>query len=114
MTDSKAIEKLRSEIDRLDESLLALLNERARAAMEVGGTKSGRDANVVYRPEREAQILQRLQRANNGPLGSEAVERLFREIISVCRAAEAKPSIATLGPVGTYSDLRHENSSVLK
>ena len=67
MTDSKAIEKLRSEIDKLDANLLALLNERARAAIEIGGTKSGRDANVVYRPEREAQILQRLQRANNGP-----------------------------------------------
>ena len=62
MTDSKDIEKLRSEIDRLDDNLLGLLNERARAAIKVGGEKAGRDANVVYRPEREAQILQRLQR----------------------------------------------------
>jgi len=105
MTDSKDIQKLRSEIDKLDDNLLALLNERVRTAIKVGEEKPGQDANVVYRPEREAQILQRLQRANDGPLDPEAVERLFREIISVCRATEAKPSIATLGPIGTYSEL---------
>ena len=105
MTDTKDIENLRSEIDQIDDSLLKLFNERARTAMKVGDQKPGQKADIVYRPEREAQILQRLQRANNGPLGSEAVERLFREIISICRATEAKPSIATLGPDGTFSEL---------
>ena len=66
MTDSKNIENLRREIDQLDDNLLALLNERASAAIKVGEEKPGQDANVVYRPEREAQILQRLQHANNG------------------------------------------------
>ena len=71
----------------------------------VGGEKTAQSADIVYRPEREAEILQRLQCANRGPLEAEAVERLFREIISICRATEAKPSIATLGPEGTFSEL---------
>ena len=69
MTDTKDIENLRSEIDQIDDSLLKLFNERARTAMKVGDQKPGQKAGIVYRPEREAQILQRLQRANNGPLG---------------------------------------------
>jgi chorismate mutase/prephenate dehydratase len=73
--------------------------------MKVGNKKPGQKADIVYRPEREAQIFRRLKDANNGPLESEAIERLFREIISICRATEAKPSIATLGPDGTFSEL---------
>ena len=64
MTDTKDIENLRSEIDQIDDSLLELFNERARTAMKVGDQKPGQKADIVYRPEREAQILQRLQRAN--------------------------------------------------
>ena len=105
MTDDKDIADLRAKIDQIDDSLLALINERARKAMKVGNKKSGQKADIVYRPEREAQILQRLQQANSGPLESVVVERLFREIISACRAIEAKPSIATLGPDGTFSEL---------
>ncbi len=105
MTNSQDIDKLRQEIDRIDDSLLALINERVRTAIKVGDEKTGQNADIVYRPEREAHILQRLQHANDGPLEPEAVERLFREIISVCRATEAKPSIATLGPDGTFSEI---------
>jgi len=105
MTDDKDIADLRGKIDQIDDSLLALINERARKAMKVGNKKPGQKADIVYRPEREAQILQRLQQANSGPLESVVVERLFREIISACRAIEAKPSIATLGPDGTFSEL---------
>ena len=105
MTDSKDIEDLRSKIDQIDNSLLALFNERARTAIKVGDQKSGQKADVVYRPEREAQIFRRLKGANDGPLEAEVIERLFREIISICRATEAKPSIATLGPDGTFSEL---------
>lgn len=105
MENNRDIEKLRKKIDQIDDSLLALINDRARTAIMVGGEKNGRSADIVYRPEREAEILQRLRWANDGPLKSESVERLFREIISVCRATEARPSIATLGPDGTFSEL---------
>ncbi|HEX6829661.1 MAG TPA: prephenate dehydratase [Burkholderiales bacterium] len=94
------LKQLRDRIDRLDDDLLRLLNERARLAQDVGRLKEG----SVYRPEREAQILQRLRVANGGPLSGETVGRLFSEIVSACRALEQPVSVAYLGPPGTYSE----------
>ena len=94
------LKQLRDRIDRLDDDLLGLLNERARLAQDVGRLKEG----SVYRPEREAQILQRLRAANGGPLSGETVGRLFSEIVSACRALEQPVSVAYLGPPGTYSE----------
>ena len=76
--------KLRSRIDQLDEEILARLAERARSAQRIGEIKQGN----LYRPEREAQVLRRLADANPGPLPDEAVQRIFREIMSACLALE--------------------------
>ena len=79
------LKHLRSRIDSLDDALLQLLSERARVAQEVGRAKNG---DKIYRPEREAQIVNRLREANSGPLKSDSIERVFREIMSSCRALE--------------------------
>lgn len=97
---SDALAGLRRQIDALDDRILALLNERARLAQAIGQLKRG----SVYRPEREAQVVRRLQAANPGPLPAEAVERLFREIMSACRALEQPLTVAYLGPAGTFSE----------
>jgi chorismate mutase/prephenate dehydratase len=97
---SESLGRLRQQIDALDDRILALLNERARLAREIGHLKNGN----AYRPEREAQVVRRLQAANAGPLPPEAVERLFREIMSACRALEQPLSVAYLGPAGTFSE----------
>ena len=97
---SEALGRLRQQIDALDDRILALVNERARLAQAIGHLKNGN----AYRPEREAQVVRRLQAANAGPLPAEAVERLFREIMSACRALEQPLSIAYLGPMGTFSE----------
>ncbi len=97
---SEALGRLRQEIDTLDDRILALLNERARLAQAIGHLKNGN----VYRPEREAQVVRRLKAANAGPLSAEAVERLFREIMSACRDLEQPLSVAYLGPAGTFSE----------
>jgi chorismate mutase/prephenate dehydratase len=92
---------LRDRIDALDDELLRLINERAAIARRVGEIKG---EAPVYRPEREAQILRRLQAANPGPLPAEAVVRVHTEIISACRAVEAPLAVAFLGPRGTFSE----------
>ncbi len=43
---------------------------------------------VTYRPEREAQILARLQAENSGPLSNAAIAGVFREVMSACMALE--------------------------
>ncbi|TCS70879.1 chorismate mutase [Sulfuritortus calidifontis] len=97
----KQLEQLRAQIDALDEQILKLLNERAKLAQAVGHVKGG---SLIYRPEREAQVLRRLSEANAGPLPNEAVRLLFQEVMSACRALERSLTVAFLGPEGTFSE----------
>jgi chorismate mutase/prephenate dehydratase len=99
VSDSE-LERLRGEIDRVDERLLTTLNERARLAREIGTLKVGQ----AYRPEREAQVLRRIKERNPGPLAGETVALLFREIMSACLALERPITVAYLGPKGTFSE----------
>jgi chorismate mutase/prephenate dehydratase len=99
---SKDIERLRGEIDALDDRLLETLNRRAALAKKIGEAKAGAPA---YRPEREAQILRRMAAANGGPLGRERVAAVFREVISACRGLEQAVRVAYLGPAGTFSEM---------
>lgn len=95
------IEKLRSQIDAIDDELLALVNRRADHARRIGELKAGGSA---YRPEREADILRRMIKTNPGPLGGERVAAVFREVISGCRGMETAICVAYLGPEGTFSE----------
>ena len=94
------LQEHRSAIDRIDEEMLRLLNERARHAQAIGALKGG---GVIYRPEREAQVLRGVKEKNPGPLAGETVARLFREIMSACLALEKPLDIAYLGPPGTFT-----------
>jgi chorismate mutase/prephenate dehydratase len=94
------IEKLRAEIDRLDDELAALVQRRAGLAQKIGTLKQGAPA---YRPERESRILQRVSQAR-GPLSGERVTAVFREIISACRGLEEAIRVSYLGPEGTFSE----------
>ncbi|MBP6900873.1 MAG: prephenate dehydratase [Burkholderiaceae bacterium] len=94
---------LRQQIDTVDRELLALLNRRAGLALEVGELKK-KEGSVVFRPEREAQVIDGLKGANPGPLKSDSVAPIWREIMSACRALETPTRVAYLGPAGTFSE----------
>lgn len=98
------LEAVRAKIDSVDEQIQRLLNERAKLAQAVGISKT-RDGHTVdfYRPEREAQVLRRVQQRNRGPLRDEEVVRLFREIMSACLAQQEPLKVAYLGPEATFS-----------
>jgi len=91
---------LRNQIDAVDDQVLSLLNQRARLAQTIGHIKNG----IVYKPEREAQVVRRMQADNPGPLPAESISVLYKEIMSACRALEEPLSIAYLGPKGTFSE----------
>ncbi|MCO5119593.1 MAG: prephenate dehydratase [Burkholderiaceae bacterium] len=95
--------KLRERIDAIDAQMLDLLNARGMCAREVGEIKRESDA-PVYRPEREAQIFERLRALSKGPLPGAAIEAIYREVISACRALERRMRVAYLGPPGTFSE----------
>ena len=99
----KTLSELRTGIDQIDRELLALLNQRAALANEVGALKRA-EGSPVFRPEREAQVINGLQSANPGPLKRNNVAHIWREIMSACRALEAPQRVAYLGPAGTFSE----------
>ena len=84
------LDDLRDDIDRVDEVLVRLLNERARVACEIGRLK--KDLGVeVYQPEREKQVLAHVRSiAAEGPLGADAIARLFERIIDEARRLERR------------------------
>jgi chorismate mutase/prephenate dehydratase len=102
MSDNKLL-PLRHQIDAIDAQILDLLNQRARVAEAVGHLKAETNA-PVFRPEREAQVLRGVAEHNPGPLNSDDVQLIFREIMSACRALERRVVVAFLGPVGTFSE----------
>ncbi len=111
---AQTLPELRVQIDALDLELLALLNRRAALAHEVGEIKR-LEGSAVFRPEREAQVIQRLQSVNTGLLKSGSLAVIWREIMSACRALEAPQRVAYLGPAGTFSEeaaLRFFGSSI--
>jgi chorismate mutase/prephenate dehydratase len=107
---------LRTQIDAADRELLALLNRRAALAQVVGEVKK-REGSVAFRPEREAQVIDGLKAANAGPLKTESVAPVWREIMSACRALETPTRVAYLGPAGTFSEeaaLGYFGSSIVR
>ncbi len=104
MDDDKLV-KLRIKIDDIDQQLLELISERGRCARAVAQVKAELDPDAVfYRPEREAQVLRKVMRNNQGPLDDEQIARLFREIMSSCLALEETLKVAFLGPEGTFTE----------
>jgi chorismate mutase / prephenate dehydratase len=97
------LSRLRVAIDQVDRELLELLNRRAALANQVGEIKRA-EGSPVFRPEREAQVINGLQDANSGPLKDANVATIWREIMSACRALEAPQRVAYLGPAGTFSE----------
>ena len=90
MTDSDAeaeLKRLREAIDRVDEVLVKLLNQRARYAVEIGELK-GHLGLPIYAPEREKEVLERAENSSAGPLHGTAVRRLFERIIDESRRVE--------------------------
>jgi chorismate mutase/prephenate dehydratase len=94
------IDKLRREIDAVDDELAALVQRRAGLAQKIGALKRGAPA---YRPEREAEILKKVAQ-KPGVLPAERVAAVFREIISACRGLEEQIRVSYLGPEGTFSE----------
>jgi len=100
---SAALGALRVQIDSIDQQLLSLLNQRARVAEQVGEIKRA-EGSPFFRPDRVAQVIEKIQKANQGPLLNQHVASIWREIMSACLALEAPQRVAVLGPEGTFTE----------
>ena len=107
------LDKLRSNIDKIDDEILKLLNKRAGYVLEIGNIKRGKNVKF-YKPERERQILERITRSNTGPFPNDALKAIYREILSASLSLEEPLKVTCLGPLATFTHLaalRHFGSS---
>src|ERR1700675_985394 len=77
------IDEIRRRVDQLDERLVQLLHERGHYALETGKLKHTLSIDV-YQPYREAEVLHHVQahgKQAGGPLGDDAIVRVFERII---------------------------------
>jgi len=81
------VEDWRRKIDEIDRRLVELLNERSQCVLEIGKLKR-EDGSPLYQPDRERQVLEAAERANQGPLSEAAIRRLFERILDEARSVE--------------------------
>jgi len=100
------IEDWRKQIDELDRKLVALISERARAAVEIGRLK--RNTSLpIYEPDRERIVFENVQQANQGPLPGRDLVRIYERIIDVMRNIQKEE----ITPVGDHAKAETEMDS---
>ena len=92
----------RKAIDKLDEQIVRLLNERTRHVLEIGQMKM-KSGEEIYVPHRELAVLQRICKLNGGPITNESLRAIYREIMSSALSLEKSMTIAFLGPEATFT-----------
>jgi len=106
MGTHKDIQQYRRSIDRIDDEILKLLNERSKNVVEIGKLKKQSDTEAnLHTPGREAEIVDRLMRQNQGPFPNDAIRTVYREIMSASLSLEGPQTVAYLGPRATFTHL---------
>ncbi len=100
---SSTLSGLRIQIDEIDQQLLTLMNQRALLAQAVGAIKK-HEGTPFFRPDRVAQVIEKIQNSSSGPLQGKHLAAIWREIMSACLALESPVRVAYLGPSGTFSE----------
>ena len=101
-----SLESYRSDIDQIDDQILRLLGDRAKAVIAIGQIKMAKGENVnLHTADREARVFERLFEKNPGPYPNEAIQHVFREIMSASLCLECPIKVAYLGPKGTFTHL---------
>lgn len=98
------LNKIRHKIDEIDSLIVKLLNKRASLILKISKIKKEKKKSV-YSPERERLLLNRLISQNKGPLSKEAIEAIYREIMSYSLSLQKKIKVAYLGPPATFTHL---------
>lgn len=93
--------RLKKSVERIDKELVRLLNERAETIQQLGAMEAGEASNTIVRGE----LIANARSTSKGPLANMALEAIFREVESGCRALVKPTRVAFLGPKFSYSHL---------
>ena len=96
------LSSLRSKVDRLDDQLVRLLEQRAGIAREIGRQKL-ESGQSVFAPAREAALFRRLSARLKGTMDQDNLKAIYREILATGRQCQGGTRVAYLGPAASYS-----------
>jgi chorismate mutase / prephenate dehydratase len=108
-----SLERLRGELDRLDEALHKLLMERAEVVARL--TRLRLKPGVALRPGREAEIIRRRLARHEGKLPPAAIVRIWRELLAGTTAMQGPFAVAVCqaAPATGYVALAREQFGAL-
>ena len=99
------LKEIRLLIDQLDKEIVKKINKRGKLAQKIKEAKDLSTNKDIFRPERESQILRKIENINEGPLLDSHLQSIFREIMSSCLSLETELKVACLGPELSYSNI---------
>ena len=85
---TQALAPLRARIDGIDHEIVALLNERAQIALEIGRIKRVTGRRSVRDAAREAEVLERVTSASAGLFPEPELVSLYRKLIAATRRVQ--------------------------
>ena len=98
----KKLNDLRKEIDKIDSSIVKLLNKRGSVSHKIGEVKKARK-QPIYSPGRESLVYRKALKLSDGTLPADSIKGIYSEIMSACIALEEPKKIAYLGPEMTFT-----------
>jgi chorismate mutase/prephenate dehydratase len=104
LSRKESVDALRKKIDQVDQKIVGLLSRRASLARTIGRAKN-LNHEEIYVPGREKQVLERVAGLNRGPISKEALQAIYREILSASRSVESSLTIVYLGPEATFTQM---------
>ncbi len=106
-----ALVPLRERIDAIDHEIVALLNERAEIALEIGRVKQATGRRTVRDASREAEVLERVTSASAGLFPEPELVALYRKLIAATRRVQHAQKRAGPAAAGAPDGPRPARSS---
>ena len=107
------LKDLRQRIDTIDDQLVELLDQRARAVVEAFAEKR-RTGVPIHDPVREQHVLARVEQQLAAIAGhafpAAGMRPVFREILGACLSVDNQLSVAYLGPPGTFTHMAAQSA----
>lgn len=85
------LRKLRKRVDFMDRLLVYLLNRRTKTTVLIGRIKLSLGL-PTYSPERERDVMDKVNKHNKGPLSEESLERIYERVLDQSRATQKSES----------------------
>jgi len=98
----KELRKLREEIDKIDDTIVELLNNRGKIVAMIGDLKDSLNMKV-FQPHREKEIIERLKNKSS-LFRDSSIEAIWKEIMSASKLLQGSVTkVGYLGPEGTFT-----------